>query len=237
MSYQEFIQSIKESHPNEWFEHSERHHIIPRCLGGTDDEDNLIYLTYREHFIAHKLLTEETPEDSKLFYAYWRMANTHINECTPEDYEKARLKLSDLMKCNNPNKFGHIISEETKIKISKAMKGRKYSEETLRRMSESNRGKKRTEETKQHISESHKGENHHMYGKHLPEETKERISASHKGIPLSESHKLSLSEHHADFRKEKILSTVSLIQRNLVRRCLNLKEVRRELLILRENTI
>lgn len=33
-----------------------RHHIIPRHSGGTDDEENLTYLTVREHIIAHFLL-------------------------------------------------------------------------------------------------------------------------------------------------------------------------------------
>jgi hypothetical protein len=34
----------------------ERHHILPRSLGGSDEEDNLTYLTGREHFMVHWLL-------------------------------------------------------------------------------------------------------------------------------------------------------------------------------------
>ena len=34
------------------------HHVIPRCLGGTDDKSNLVELTAREHFIVHKLLKD-----------------------------------------------------------------------------------------------------------------------------------------------------------------------------------
>lgn len=44
----------------------ERHHILPRCLNGTDDEDNLIDLTSKEHFQAHKLLLEENPDNVSL---------------------------------------------------------------------------------------------------------------------------------------------------------------------------
>ena len=33
-----------------------RHHILPKSLGGTDSKDNLIVLTHREHYFAHKLL-------------------------------------------------------------------------------------------------------------------------------------------------------------------------------------
>ena len=36
-------------------EYHERHHIVPRCMGGADTEDNLIALYAREHFIEHKL--------------------------------------------------------------------------------------------------------------------------------------------------------------------------------------
>ena len=36
--------------------YSERHHIIPKSLGGSDNESNLTWLTGREHFIAHCLL-------------------------------------------------------------------------------------------------------------------------------------------------------------------------------------
>ena len=34
----------------------EIHHILPRSMGGSDDPENLVALTPREHFIAHKLL-------------------------------------------------------------------------------------------------------------------------------------------------------------------------------------
>jgi len=38
--------------------YTEKHHIIPRCMGGSDDKDNLVVFTAREHFIAHWLLTK-----------------------------------------------------------------------------------------------------------------------------------------------------------------------------------
>jgi hypothetical protein len=36
----------------------ERHHILPRALGGSDDSSNLVALTAREHFVAHVLLAK-----------------------------------------------------------------------------------------------------------------------------------------------------------------------------------
>lgn len=42
----------------------EKHHIIPRSMGGKDTADNIVYLTAREHFIAHLLLSKMFPEGS-----------------------------------------------------------------------------------------------------------------------------------------------------------------------------
>jgi hypothetical protein len=52
--------------------YSERHHIRPRSLGGDDRPDNLVVLTYREHFLAHWLLTKFTtgrPARAKMIHA------------------------------------------------------------------------------------------------------------------------------------------------------------------------
>ena len=38
--------------------YKERHHIIPKSLGGTNKKSNLVNLTAREHFIAHMLLAK-----------------------------------------------------------------------------------------------------------------------------------------------------------------------------------
>lgn len=46
--------------------YTERHRVIPKSLGGSNDETNLVNLTYREHYIAHLLLTKFIlDEDSK----------------------------------------------------------------------------------------------------------------------------------------------------------------------------
>ena len=46
--------------------YTEVHHIVPKCLGGSDDHENLVRLTAREHFIAHRLLAKMYPESSGL---------------------------------------------------------------------------------------------------------------------------------------------------------------------------
>lgn len=47
----------------------EHHHIIPKCLGGTDDTSNLVYLTAEEHYLAHQLLIKIYPTEHKLVFA------------------------------------------------------------------------------------------------------------------------------------------------------------------------
>lgn len=50
-------------------EYVERHHIKPKCMGGVDSDDNMTMLTYREHYIAHLLLTKLYPEHRGVNYA------------------------------------------------------------------------------------------------------------------------------------------------------------------------
>ena len=64
MTYEAFIQNILDTRgrfgiPDS--EYKERHHIIPKCMNGSNDKDNLIDLYAKEHFIAHKLLAKENP--------------------------------------------------------------------------------------------------------------------------------------------------------------------------------
>lgn len=149
----------------------ERHHIKPKSCGGTNDEDNLVDLYAREHFIAHQLLARENPDNDKLQYAYAAMAfmsNEYEERCelTPEEYEEARTSLSSMLKKrytdkeNHPS-YGTHISEERKRRIGEINKGNKYcvgrvmSEETRRKIGEANRRK--GEETRRKQSASQKG--------------------------------------------------------------------------------
>jgi len=48
----------KAKHREYIFEYHERHHILPKSLGGTDNWDNLVELTLQEHCLAHTLLAK-----------------------------------------------------------------------------------------------------------------------------------------------------------------------------------
>lgn len=93
--------------------------------------------------------------------------------------------------CKNTSKQsnrqkGHIVSEKTRQKISKAHKGRKLSGEWLlhvREAAKKRRGKpvNLTEESKKRKSEKLSGKNHPMFGKHHTDEAKAKISKARKG--------------------------------------------------------
>jgi hypothetical protein len=71
--------------------YKERHHIIPRCMGGTNNKENLIDLTAREHFIIHLLLAEihNTP-------SLWRAVNMLSNwgRSTSKQYQRIKENLT-----------------------------------------------------------------------------------------------------------------------------------------------
>ncbi len=51
----------------------ERHHIIPRCMGGGDEPENIAILTPEEHFLAHLLLVKIHPSHHGLALAAGKM--------------------------------------------------------------------------------------------------------------------------------------------------------------------
>lgn len=101
----------------------EKHHIIPKCLGGSNSKDNLVKLTAREHFIAHLLLMKIFPSNHKLTYAAHVMGKSFrkkggkskLFEAIRKYYSKAS---SEYLK-------GKPRSEETKAKL-RLWKGSKH---------------------------------------------------------------------------------------------------------------
>jgi hypothetical protein len=59
--------------------YAEKHHIIPSSLGGTNDTDNLVKLTAKEHFICHLLLTKMTTGNDryKMNFALHMLSNAN----------------------------------------------------------------------------------------------------------------------------------------------------------------
>ena len=84
----------------------EKHHILPKSLGGSNDETNLVKLTAREHFICHWLLVKMyktgSIERKKMLCAFWRMRQSSTKSpqryLNSRAYEKLRIEFSNAMK-------------------------------------------------------------------------------------------------------------------------------------------
>lgn len=170
------------------------HHIIPRCWfkhyhKKVDNSiSNIVLLTWEDHKLVHSIAYKCAKESwfrSCMAYASHRFGN-HERDYTLSDEtkrkigeankgrlgywknkkfsEEHKLNLSEALK-GNVNSFGNKHTNETKIKISEAMKGRKC--------------KPFTEEHKINISKSHIGMN-------LSVETKDKISKKMKGKNLTD---------------------------------------------------
>lgn len=66
-------------------EYGEKHHIIPRCLGGDNSSGNIVKLSFREHFICHWLLCKMYPDNPKIHHAFSRM--TMVSRTNIKRYE------------------------------------------------------------------------------------------------------------------------------------------------------
>lgn len=51
---------------------NQTHHIVPRSLGGADEKENLVVLSYKEHKVCHRLLIKMLKGEAmyKMMYAY-----------------------------------------------------------------------------------------------------------------------------------------------------------------------
>ena len=64
---------------NPYTGYTEKHHIIPRSLGGSDSADNLVRLTAREHFLCHWLLVKMYKENKTSYYKMLKAFNMMCN--------------------------------------------------------------------------------------------------------------------------------------------------------------
>lgn len=161
--------------------YTERHHIIPKCLGGSNSIDNLVDLTAKEHFICHLLLTKMT-DNKGLVYAAWKMSNQQNKfqkryKINSKTYEILRKAFSNAHQ-------GNIQSEAARKKNSDwhqgkpatlGMTGKKHSEETKAKMREARAKQIITEETKRKLSEHNKGKPGTFTGKKHSEVTRAKM--------------------------------------------------------------
>ena len=76
MNYKNIYNNITKN-PKSQLGITERHHIVPRSMGGTDEIDNIIEVSPRVHYLLHLLLYKMTSgnDKKKMWYAVWNMSN------------------------------------------------------------------------------------------------------------------------------------------------------------------
>lgn len=171
-------------------EYCENHHILPKCLGGTNNKENIARLTARQHYICHLLLTRMVSGDArkKMVYAFWILSNRTSNK-NSRTYQSAREAFSTAMKQRKH-------TEESKRKMSAAQKGhhvsdaqrerlrivntglvRNFSDEHRANLSKAGKGRIITDEWKAKLSATNKGQG---AGRKLSDETKAKLSLARR---------------------------------------------------------
>jgi len=109
--------------------YTEKHHVIPKSLGGNNSSNNLVVLTAREHFICHQLLTKmvQGVPRQKMCYAlhamsYLRAKSRYVNSKVAESIKIECAKLRSIARKGilvgdkNYN-YGHKWTEEQRDKM------------------------------------------------------------------------------------------------------------------------
>ena len=129
--------------------YKEVHHIIPKSCGGTNDKDNLVPLTAREHYIVHMLLPFCVIKKYRfkmikgfLYMNVKTKSHKRFYKINSRMYQKFRIEYSILhtgFKHTEETKMkmrGKKLSAETKAKIKYARQFQVYSDKQRKRYSE-----------------------------------------------------------------------------------------------------
>lgn len=173
----------------------ERHHIIPKSLGGADEPNNIVKLTAKEHFICHRLLTKMVSDPQhqiKMHNAVWMMQSVSNNQrrykISSNTYQVLKENIANAYR-NNPNHR----SIESRRKQSETLKNKTWDErfgveranELKKKYAESKKGKPRSEETKLKLRLANLGKKldhpSPLKGRTISDAVKKKISDSLKG--------------------------------------------------------
>jgi hypothetical protein len=224
--YEKWYKSITDSAKYRITEdYKEKHHILPKSLGGSDSVTNLVYLTAREHFICHWLLTKIYSEGEE----HWKMINAfrmmraenpkqkrYATNITARVYSNLKEEYSKLQSQRyigekNPmygDKFHR--SEEGYRRHKEAISGDKNASkrpETKKKIAETKIGKKResfSEEWLNNLSKNHKSKQPGFDGS-ISEETRKKIGDKIRGRKQTEEEKIARGLSNRGKKREKKL--------------------------------
>lgn len=195
--------------------YTEKHHVIPRSIGGNNSKNNIVTLTAREHFICHWLLPKMTYGKSRRSMSHalrmmlaaspgrqderyipkpkkYELVKKLANEaskgrpCSPETREKIR----------QGNLKRPPRTEETRQKLSEAARRRKgFTPEGRARVVEASKNRIYTEEQRERARQA-RAEQVKRQGTTMTDEARAKLSIAAKGRKLSQAHKEKIAAAH-----------------------------------------
>ena len=103
--------------------YTEKHHIIPACLGGSNSSDNIVSLSAREHYICHLLLTKMYNNRGLITAAYLMGSQS---SSTSRNYSNLREKFALIQKehqtGSNNSQFGTKWIYSKELEVSRKIK-------------------------------------------------------------------------------------------------------------------
>lgn len=90
------------------------HHIVPRCMGGGEERENLVSLTVEEHYIAHQLLAKMHPDHPLVVYTAEFMSRAGSRLRMPGNKRYARARRAALVR--RERQKGHYVWRRRKVK-------------------------------------------------------------------------------------------------------------------------
>lgn len=157
---------------------TERHHVLPRAMGGNEDPANLVDLTPKQHFIAHYLLWKAY-RNRAMARSFHFFSTIRRRKVYSRDYAAYRQDMT--------------MSAETKRKMSVARLGMTFSEETRNKMADSARARtknrKHSPETKAKMAETARAREaeKRQRGWTYPDSGRTKIAAAGKGRSVSQA--------------------------------------------------
>lgn len=128
-------------------EYTETHHIVPKCIGGSNDAENLVELLPEEHLVAHLLLVKMHPGNTRLIYAANWMTNRVKNNKEYGWVKREFSKIESLKKTGKKRSIESVekqrdtISKKYKNGYVSPIKGQVLTSSHKQAISEGNKGK------------------------------------------------------------------------------------------------
>lgn len=196
--YARFIEDRKQKQPTApaYFE---RHHILPRSMGGGDEAANIVRLTAEDHIFAHLLLarwhgTRDAWAAVKFVFGQGKRVGR-----TPTRREirlAAQAKEQFAAKNSGPNNanFGKPVSDERRQRLREVNLGKKHSDEHRAAISRAGMGRPSPQRGKKLSAERVEQIRQQMAGFKHSDAAKAKIGAAHAGREKSAEHRKKLSD-------------------------------------------